>query len=150
MTYIGPNSRNPYPDEDPLLDHLINSLRTEMLQYSGLVVMLREQEKHIVDQHPADLVANTGEMGAQLNKITVARNKRERCMNDYIAELEQAVNNRQLTEGSLGTRRKLLSSLIEQINQMLREIQEHLQRNHTLLKDSLAPMQHILDRIVWN
>ena len=71
-------------------------------------------------------------------------------MNDYIAELEQAVNNRQLSSKSLGTRRKLLSSLIEQINQMLREIQEHLQRNHTLLEDSLAPMQHILDRIVWN
>ena len=67
-----------------------------------------------------------------------------------IAELEQAVNNRQLSGSSLGIRRKLLSSLIEQINQMLREIQEHLQRNHTLLKDSLAPMQHILDRIVWN
>jgi len=150
MMYIGPNSRNPHPNEDPILDHLINSLRTEMLQYSGLLVMLREQEKHIVDHHSADLVANTGEMGAQLNKIATARNKRERCMNDYIDELEQAVNNRQISGNSLGTRRKLLSSLIEQINQMLREIQEHLQHNHTLLKDSLAPMQHILDRIVWN
>ena len=150
MTYIGPNSRNPHPDEDPLLDHLIDSLRTEMLEYSGLLVMLREQEKHIVGHHPTDLVANTGHMSTQLKKIANARNKREHCMNDYIAELDQAVNNRLLARCSLGTRRNLLSSLIEQINHMLREIQEHLQRNHTLLKDSLDPMQHILDRIVWN
>ena len=121
-----------------------------MLQYSGLLVMLREQEKHILKHHPADLVASTGQMSAQLNKVATARNERESRMNEYITELDHAVNSRQLTSSSLGIRRKFLASLIEQINHLLREIQEHLQRNHDLLKNSLAPMQHILDRIVWN
>ena len=150
MMYIGPNSRNSIPDDDPTLDHLINALRGEMLQYSGLLVMLREQEKHILKHHPADLVASTGQMSAQLNKVATARDERESRMNEYITELDQAVNSRQLTGSSLGIRRKLLASLIEQINHLLREIQEHLQRNHDLLKNSIAPMQHILDRIVWN
>ncbi len=150
MMYIGPNSRNSIPDDDPALDHLINALRGEMLQYSGLLVMLREQEKHILKHHPADLVASTGQMSAQLNKVATARDERESRMNEYITELDHAVNSRQLTGSSLGIRRKLLASLIEQINHLLREIQEHLQRNHDLLKNSLAPMQHILDRIVWN
>ena len=150
MMYIGPNSRNSNPNDDPTLDHLVNALRGEMLQYSGLLVMLREQEKHILKHHPADLVASTGQMSAQLNKVATARDERESRMNEYITELDHAVNSRQLTGSSLGIRRKLLASLIEQINHLLREIQEHLQRNHDLLKNSLAPMQHILDRIVWN
>ena len=150
MMYIGPNSRNSNPNDDPTLDHLVNALRGEMLQYSGLLVMLREQEKHILKHHPADLVASTGQMSAQLNKVATARDERESRMNEYITELDHAVNSRQLTGSLLGIRRKLLASLIEQINHLLREIQEHLQRNHDLLKNSLAPMQHILDRIVWN
>ena len=150
MMYIGPDSRNSSSDEDPILDHLIDSLRTEMLQYSGLLVMLREQEKHIVKHHSADLVVNTGQISKQLNKVAHARNKREHCMNNYISELEHAVKTRQLSKCSLGTRRKLLSGLIEQINQLLREIQQHLKHNHSLLNNTLDPMKHVFDRIVWN
>ena len=148
--YIGPDSRNSPSNEDPILDHLIDALRTEMLQYSGLLVMLREQEKHIVKHHSADLVVNTGQIGKQLNKVARARNKRENCMNDYISELEKAVKNRQLSNRSLGARGKLLGSLIEQINQLLREIQQHLKHNHSLLNNTSDPMKHVFDRIVWN
>ena len=150
MMYIGPDSRNSPSNEDPILDHLIDALRTEMLQYSGLLVMLREQEKHIVKHHSADLVVNTGQIGKQLNKVARARNKRENCMNDYISELEKAVKNRQLSNRSLGARGKLLGSLIEQINQLLREIQQHLKHNHSLLNNTSDPMKHVFDRIVWN
>ncbi len=148
--YIGPNSRNPAPDENPHLDELIDALRGEMLQYSGLLVMLREQEKHILGQQPADIVASAGQMSEQLTRVANARNQREKCMQSYISELDEALLKRQLSSQALGNRRRLLTELIAQINNLLHEIQDHLKRNHDLLVDTLIPHQKILDRILWN
>jgi len=150
MMYIGPGSRHSNPEESSNLDHLLDALRCEMLEYSGLLVMLREQEKHIIQQQSADLVANTTQISDQLKLVSRARDKRERCMHDYIDELDHALKSRQLTHQGLGTRRKQLSGLVAQINDLLGEIQSHLKRNHDLLQDLVCPMEKILNRIVWN
>ena len=138
------------PPPSRVLENLLDALRLELTQYAGLLVLLREQERHISKMQPADLMTNTGQVGVQLNKVARARGKRERWMNEYITELDHAVTTRQLSGCSLGAHRQLLTSLIEQINLLLQEIQQHLRHNHSLLKDALAPPKHVLDRIVWN
>ena len=128
------------------LDNLITALRDELTQYGEVLALMQEQQELIINRAANELLLNLNVVNEQMEKVSIARNRRDACRRALVASLggTEETTFRQLTKMLPEEVQPLLNALVEEINQLLQSIQKWLRQNHMLLRRSLDLMQQIM------
>ena len=121
------------------LNSLITALREELTQYGEVLALMQEQQQFIINRSANELLLNLNVVNEQMEKVSVARNHREARRRALVATLgcSEETTFRQMTEMLPEERQPLLTALVEEINQLLKNIKKWVKQTNMLLRRSL-------------
>ena len=131
------------------LNNLITALRDELTQYGEFLALMQEQQQFIINRSANEVLLSVSEVNEQLEKIATARKLREARRRALVAALggTEDTTFRQMTEmlpPDYRDHQPQLNALVEEINQLLKNIKKWVNQNHMLLKRSLDLMKQIM------
>ena len=121
------------------LDNLTTALRDELTQYGEFLALMQEQQQFIINRATNELLLNLNEVNEQLGRIDAARAQREACRRALMATLggSEKTTFRQMTGMLPPEVQLLLNALVEEINQLLKNIKKWVKQTNMLLRRSL-------------
>ena len=128
------------------LNNLITALREELTQYGEVLALMQEQQELIINRAANELLINLNTVNSQMEQVALARQQRELARQQLVASLggTEETTFRQMTEMLPPEVQPLVDALVQEINQILKNVQKWLRQNHILLKRSLDLMQTIM------
>ena len=128
------------------LNTLIAALREELTQYGEVLALMQEQQQFIINRSANEVLLSVSEVNEQLEKIATARAQRNDSRRALMATLgcSEETTFRQMTEMLPEERQPQLLALVEEINQLLKNIKKWVNQNHILLSRSLDLMKQIM------
>jgi flagellar biosynthesis/type III secretory pathway chaperone len=129
-----------------LIQGLINALREELQQYGEMLALLEQQQKLVVQRSGAALLDNLAAINAQTSVIQVARRDREQFQTRLSLSRQLPADARfsSLLREVPEPHRGLVKTLVGEINQCLRRVQQRARQNHLLLSCSVEMMQRFM------
>lgn len=150
---LGLASRNPkavrFQRAAPELEALIESLRTELTDYGGVLVLLDEQQKSIEQRSATGLLDNVAALKAQMELVAANRKRRNEASDTLAASLGLAPSTPLSDLISLLPRdyQPLLRALIEEINELLFRCHQRVLLNNLLLTNSAHPLHALTSEL---
>ena len=128
------------------LDSLTTALRDELTQYGEFLALMQEQQQFIINRATNELLLNLNEVNEQLGRIDAARAQRKDCRRALMATLgcSEETTFLQMTDMLPTEVQLLLNALVEEINQLLKNIKKWVDQTNMLLKRSLALHNQIM------
>lgn len=125
---------------------LIDALREELQQYGEMLALLEQQHHFVVQRSGAALLENLAAINAQTSVIQLARREREQFQSQLSLSLQLPTDARfsSLLGAVPEPYRGLVKTLVDEINQCLRRVQQRARQNHLLLSCSLEMMQRFM------
>jgi flagellar biosynthesis/type III secretory pathway chaperone len=131
------------------LSHLIESLREELKQYGEMLVLLDQQQDHVLHRRPDALLQSVDAVNAQAEAIHAARQEREQHRRHLARTL--ALNP---DAGFLAMLpmlpveyRMLIEALVRENNELLVRIKQRARQNHLLLSRAMELMQQFINAL---
>jgi flagellar biosynthesis/type III secretory pathway chaperone len=128
------------------IQRLIDALREELQQYGEMLALLEQQRHLVVQRSGAALLENLVQINGQTSVIQVARREREQLQTQLSLSLQLPGDAR--FSNLLGKvpepYRGLVKTLVDEINQCLRRVQQRARQNHLLLSCSIEMMQRFM------
>ncbi|MGD0060213.1 MAG: flagellar protein FlgN [Verrucomicrobiia bacterium] len=128
------------------IEQLIGALREELQQYGEMLALLEQQRHLVVQRSGAALLENLAAINGQTSVIQVARREREQFQSQLSLSLQLPADAR--FSSLLGEvpepYRGLVKTLVDEINQCLRRVQQRARQNHLLLSCSIEMMQRFM------
>jgi flagellar biosynthesis/type III secretory pathway chaperone len=131
------------------IQQLIGALRQELQQYGEMLALLEQQQHLVVQRSGAALLENLAAINAQTSVIQVARREREQFQTQLSVSLQLPADARfsSLLPEVPEPHRGLVKTLVDEINQCLRRVQQRARQNHLLLSCSIEMMQRFMARL---
>jgi flagellar biosynthesis/type III secretory pathway chaperone len=120
-------------------ESLVNSLRTELQEYGGLLHLFEEQQVSIVGRNPAVFLTQNDAVDAQIQKVTECREQREKVVGALAAAMgwpEDSSLSSLMTDLPAAVR-PMLQALIDEINSLIAQAQRRTHQNRMLLAQAV-------------
>ncbi len=133
----------------PTLDPLISTLREELTHYGEMLALLDRQQETVVQRMTDEMFAATAAIQGQSKIIQEVRGRRDAAQRVLARELCVAETSTfvELTPLLPADYRPLLTSLVEENNDLLRQIQQRARQNHLVLSRSVELMRQFINTL---
>jgi flagellar biosynthesis/type III secretory pathway chaperone len=128
------------------IQRLIDALREELQQYGEMLALLEQQRHLVVQRSGGALLENLAAINGQTSVIQVARREREQLQSKLSLSMRLPADARfsSLLPEVQEPYRGLVKTLVDEINQCLRRVQQRARQNHLLLSCSIEMMQRFM------
>ena len=133
----------------PTIDPLIATLRDELTHYGEMLALLDRQQETVVNRMADEMFAATAAIQSQSKVIQEVRSRREAAQRVVARELCVAETSTfvELTPLLPPDYRPLITSLVEENNDLLRQIQNRARQNHLVLSRSVELMRQFINTL---
>ena len=128
------------------LQNVIEALRNELQQYGEMLALLDQQRQAALKSGAEAILHSISEINAQSGAIQSARDRRQRAQQALAEVLRQPED---ATFSDLlpllpDSYQPLVSALVQENNQLLRQVRDRAQQNQLLLRRSVELMQRFI------
>ncbi len=129
------------------LHNLVESLREELKEYSGVLNLLSQQQEMVVRRQTQDLIHCVSQLNSQIEILTATRQEREQRQRHLarLLGLPEETSFAILLPHLPGEYRPLVETLVAENNELLQRIHGRARQNHLLLTRITELMQRLLD-----
>ena len=128
---------------------LVDLLRSELVEYGGLLALLEEQQNAIVARAPERVLEINTAINDQMRMIQMRREAREEFVSGMAVKLNELPQStlREMLRFFRKPIQPLLEALIDEINNLVARARRRAQQNQMLLARSIEVMQEVLHRL---
>ncbi len=132
-----------------LLPNLIEALREELKQYGEMLALLDQQQTHVMQRQPNELLLSVSSVNAQTAVIAATRNEREQRQRHLarVLEVPETSGFNQIIPLLPADYRPLLQALVQENNELLARVQHRVRQNHLLLSHAVELMEQLINSI---
>ena len=129
------------------LHNLVESLREELKEYSGVLNLLSRQQDMVIQRQTQDLIQCVSQLNSQVEVLAATRQEREQRQRHLarLLGLPEEASFAVLVPRLPGEYRPLVQTLVAENNELLQRIQGRARQNHLLLTRITELMQRLLD-----